>query len=78
MANAIDAGKRLTLPYGKSRYWGQMRQRDAAMRSRVRRSRHQPQLSSPGLTLPYSHIFWLAGGIDENNESFQRGLNDRY
>jgi hypothetical protein len=38
MADAIDAGKKLTPPYGKSRYWGQMRQRDAAMRGRVRRA----------------------------------------
>jgi hypothetical protein len=48
MANAIDAGKRLTPPYGKSRYWGQMRQRDAAMRGRVRRalpSGHAPRMS---------------------------------
>src|ERR1700690_2501102 len=32
MADAIDAGIRLTPPYGKSACRGQMRQRDAAMR----------------------------------------------
>src|SRR6266566_9180667 len=32
-ADAIDAGRRLTLPYGKSGPGGQMRQRDAAMRT---------------------------------------------
>jgi hypothetical protein len=32
MANAIDAGIRLTAPYGKSVSPRQMRQRDAAMR----------------------------------------------
>jgi hypothetical protein len=31
MAEAIDAGNRLTPPYGKSAGRGQMRQRDAAM-----------------------------------------------
>jgi hypothetical protein len=30
MANAIDAGRRLTPPYGKSRHRGQMRQRDCS------------------------------------------------
>src|SRR4030081_1446916 len=43
MADAIDAGMRLTPPYGKSGSRGQMRQRTAAMRAWVRLSRHQPQ-----------------------------------
>jgi hypothetical protein len=36
MADAIDAGIRVTPPYGKSASGGQMRQRDAAMRAGVR------------------------------------------
>jgi hypothetical protein len=48
MAEAIDAGMRVTPPYGKSASGGQMRQRGAAMRERARCRRYQPQLSSPG------------------------------
>src|SRR3984893_9043710 len=42
MADAIDAGKRVTPPYGKSASKGQLRQRDAAMRARMRLSRPLP------------------------------------
>jgi hypothetical protein len=39
MANAIDAGIKLTLPYGKSERPVQMRQRDTAMRVLARLER---------------------------------------
>jgi hypothetical protein len=44
MADAIDAGIRVTPPYGKSGMTGQMRLRDAAMRSLACFRAQQPPL----------------------------------
>jgi hypothetical protein len=56
MADAIDAGIRLTPPYGKSAQGGQMRQRDAAMRAGYSKfARHHPP--SGGALAPTR---WLA------------------
>src|SRR6478609_11963037 len=67
MANAIDAGIRLTLPYGKSRHGGQMRRAHAAM--------HAPGYGAP-LPLPQHryHFAFSAAAFLHWERNFLRSL----
>src|SRR6476620_9324527 len=55
MANAIDAGIRLTLPYGKSRHGGQMRHAHAAM--------HAPGYGAAAVTAAPLSLRFLSRGL---------------